>query len=146
LGGRLQTPVPLGEIGITYHFRKSYAGDSIFNMPDKTDIPENRLGIDGKWDLGIGIWFEGTWIGKSRYNGILKNQEMLTIGADYTFGIGNGLNTIIENLFLAYDEKAFKFENIFSFTGSTLSYPLGISDQISAIVFYDWTNQNLYNR
>jgi hypothetical protein len=145
LGGRFQTPVPLGEIAVTYHFRKANIGDSVFHMPDELAVGENRLGIDGKWDLGIGIWFEGSWIGKNRYTGLLKNQEMITFGADYTFGIGNGLNAVIENLILSYDETAFEFANTFAFTGSTLSYPLGISDQVSAIIFYDWKNRSLYN-
>jgi len=143
LGGRFQTPVPKGEIAISYHFREAYF-DSL-NSTERTEIAENRIGIDGKWDLGIGLWFEGSWIGKNHKLGFLTNQEMLTIGADYTFGIGNGLNAIVEHLFLAYDEKAFQFENPISFTGATLSYPAGISDNVSAVFFFDWTHGDIYN-
>jgi len=144
LGGRFQSPVPKGELAFSYHFRKAQA-DSSFADAQEAKTGENRVGIGGKWDLGIGLWFEGTWIGKNDDWGILKNQEMLTIGADYTFGLGNGLNTVIEHLFFSYDQKAFDFENTFSFTGTTISYPAGISDNISAIVFYDWASRNFYN-
>jgi hypothetical protein len=145
LGGRFQTPVPKGEMAISYHFRKTVTGDSVNHMPVNREVSENRLGIDGKWDLGIGLWFEGSWIGKNRYTGMLSNQEMLAIGADYTFGVGNGLNAVVEHLIISYDKSAFEFSNAFLFTGSTLSYPFGISDQVSTIIFYDWKNRNLYN-
>lgn len=143
LGGRFQTPVPKGELAFSYHFRKAVF-DTLNNF-ENAETPESRIGIDGKWDLGIGLWFEGSWIGKNQYTGILKNQEMLTIGADYTLQLGNGLNAGVEHLVLAYDEKAFQFANTINFTGVTLSYPTGISDNVSVILFYDWSHRDIYN-
>ena len=145
LGGRFQLPVPRGELALSYHYRKAdtrYLGNDI---PSNSSVNENRLGIDGKWDLGVGLWFEGAWIGKSQNTGIYTNQEFLNIGSDYTFGLGNGLNAIVEILIASYDEKAFGLTNINSFMGGSLSYPLGMFDNISAIVYYDWTHNNLYN-
>jgi hypothetical protein len=144
-GGRFQSPVPKGEMALSFHHRtadtRGIAGD--FQQYER--VGENRVGLDGKWDLGVGLWFEGTWIGKTRYSGFYTNQELLTAGIDYTFGLGNGLNVIAEHLVFALDEKAFQFNKSTSFTGVSLSYPLSMNDNLSGIVFYDWTHGNSYN-
>jgi hypothetical protein len=144
-GGRIQMPVPKGEVALSYHFREADTRGMGDTIPSYARVPENRVGIDGKWDWLIGFWFEGAWIGKSKNTGIFTHEEILNFGADYTFGLGNGLNVVVEQLLFSYDENAFAFANLFSFTGTSLSYPLGISDNISAIVYYDWKNNDLYN-
>jgi hypothetical protein len=145
LGGRLQMPVPNGEAAVSYHYRKADTRNIGENIPSFESVAENRVGIDAKWDLKIGLWFEGSWIGKSRNTGMFTNQEMMNLGADFTFGLGNGLNVVVEQLLVSYDEKAFAFSNAFSFTGSSFSYPIGLFDNFSAILFYDWSNHTLYN-
>jgi hypothetical protein len=42
------------------------------------------------------------------------------------------------------DEKAFTFKDPVNFTLLSLSYPLGLFDNISTALYYDWTNQNIY--
>lgn len=145
IGGRFQTPVPKGEVAISYHFRDADTRELGNSIPSYARVSENRFGIDGKWDLGVGLWFEGSWINKSKNLGMYTNQEILNCGTDYTFGIGNGLNVVFEHLLVSYDEKAFKFSNTVSFSGTSLSYPLGMIDNVSAIIYYDWTNNNSYN-
>jgi hypothetical protein len=145
LGGRFQFPVPKGEVALSYHFREADTRELGNGIPAHTQVAENRVGIDGKWDLEIGLWFEGSWINKNRNTGIFTNQEVLNLGADYTLGLGNGLNVVVEQLLVSYDEKTFEFANTLSFTGTSWSYPLGMFDNISAIFYYDWTNDNLYN-
>ncbi|HPG73422.1 MAG TPA: hypothetical protein PLM49_03960, partial [Bacteroidales bacterium] len=112
-GGRLQLPVPKGEVAFSYHNRevdKSGMGE----IPAIVEIVnENRFGLDGKWDLGVGLWFEAAWMHKSKNMGIFTNQFSACVGIDYTFGVGNGLNLIFEQLLFAYDEKPFAFENPF---------------------------------
>ncbi|MBT6007449.1 MAG: hypothetical protein HOG79_17140, partial [Prolixibacteraceae bacterium] len=76
---------------------------------------------------------------------MFTNQQILNIGADYTFGIGNGIYVIYEQLFASYGEKAFSFKNTTSFSLLNLSYPIGMFDNLSAIVYYDWTNNKSYN-
>lgn len=145
VGGRIQSPVPRGEAAISYHFRiaDTRSPDSIFSA--YAEIPESRIGLDGKWDLGVGLWVEGSWISKGKDIGSFTNQEILNAGMDYTFGIGNGLHMMIEQLVISYDLKPFEFSNAMTFTGLSLSYPMGLFDNLSAIVFYDWTNESLYN-
>lgn len=144
-GGRLQYPVPKGEIALSYHHRVADTRGTILSIPAFPKVPENRIGIDGKWDLGIGLWFEGSWTGKGKDLGKYTNSELVNIGSDYTFGIGNGLNLVVEQLIVAYDEKAFSFSNAASFTGLSLSYPAGTFDYISGILFYDWASNSIYN-
>jgi hypothetical protein len=143
-GGRFQSPVPKGELALSFHHRTADTRGMAGDFQQYERVGENRVGLDGKWDLGVGLWFEGTWIGKTRYSGFYTNQELLTAGIDYTFGLGNGLNVIAEHLVFALDEKAFQFNKNTSFTGLSLSYPLSLNDNLSGIVFYDW-HGNTYN-
>jgi hypothetical protein len=145
MGGRFQTPVPKGEAAISYHFRMADTHGLDTSFTAFSEVPENRIGIDGKWDLGIGLWIEGSWINKSRNNGSFTNQEIFNLGTDYTFGIGNGLYMQCEQLLVSYDESPFAFMHPISFTGISMSYPVGMFNSLSAIVYYDWTNDALYN-
>ncbi|HLO57257.1 MAG TPA: hypothetical protein VK179_00805 [Bacteroidales bacterium] len=144
-GGRFQSPVPKGEVALSFHHRIADTRGLTGDFQQYGRVGENRIGIDGKWDVGVGLWFEGTWIGKTRYSGFYTNQELFTAGIDYTFGLGNGLNVIAEHLVFALDENAFQFRKNTSFTGISLSYPLVMNDNLSGIVFYDWTHGNFYN-
>lgn len=109
------------------------------------EIPENRFGFDAKWDVEIGLWVEAALINKTRDIGQLTNQHLLTLGADYTFGIGNGVNLILEQVMISTDQRAFNLENRNNFTAFSLSYPLGIFDNVNAIIYRDWTNDNTYS-
>jgi len=142
-GGRFQFPTARGEAALTYHYREaavSELGNFAFDH-----IPEHRFGIDGKWDVGIGLWTEATWIHKTQDVGILTNQNLINLGADYTFGIGSGLNVVAEQLLISFDEQAFTFENTSTLTALSASYPLGLFDNLTMIAYYDWTDENLYN-
>ena len=50
-----------------------------------------------------------------------------------------------EQLLFSYDKKAFEFKNNHFFSGVSLSYPVGILDNVSAMVYYDWSDSKLYN-
>ena len=144
-GGRLQLPFPKGEAGLSYHHRDADSRDmdSLFAAIDR--IPENRIGLDVRFDLVVGCWLEGSWIGKRKDLGILTHQHLLNLGLDYTFGIGNGIYTAFEQLIVSADEKAFAFEDPFTFSLLTLNYPISIFDNLSAIVYFSWENHSLYN-
>jgi hypothetical protein len=145
LGGRYQHPLKNGELGLSYHFREADTRQLGNGFPAIDGIPENRIGFDGRFDFKMGIWFEAVWINKSEPIGALTNQEIFNLGADYTFGIGNGLHATVEQLLFSSDEKAFAFSKNVAFTGLSLSYPLGIVDNLSGIVYFDWTRNKAYN-
>jgi hypothetical protein len=145
VGGRFQTPVPKGEAAISYHHRSADSSDLSFPDYQYANIPENRIGFDVKFDLAIGCWLEASWINRSKDIGNITNQEILNLGADYTFNVGNGLNIIFEQLLAANDEKAFEFDQTISFSLLNMNYPIGLFDNINVIIYYDWKNNATYN-
>jgi len=145
-GGRFQFPIPTGQMALTYHYRNTDTRDLAQSIPATYEhVPENRIGLDARMDVAVGLWFESTWIRKSRNSGMFTNQEIFSAGADYTLGVGNGLYILCEQLIYSNDEKAFAFEQLVSYTGVSLSYPIGIADRLNAIFYYDWNNNNAYN-
>ena len=144
-GGRVQVPVSRGEAAISYHHRKADNTGMMIFPEQSPEIPENRLGFDAKLDLKAGIWIEGSWTRKKKNLGRFTNQEILNAGIDYTFGIGNGLYMAYEHLMISWDEKPFAFSDKTSFSLVTINYPAGLFDRLSAIVYYNWTENRTYN-
>lgn len=140
-GGRYQTPIPRGETGFSYHHRNVVLSDSM--KPYEYGI-ENRFGFDARFDVVVGFWIEGSWANYNKNMGMFTNQEIINAGLDYTFGLGNGLYFVYEQLVASYDENPFEFRNVTTFSLLNLSYPIGLSDNISAIVYYDWSGHKSY--
>ncbi len=92
-GGRLQSPLLTGEIGLTYHHRRADMRDllPVLAAVGSPFAPEDRYGIDGKWDLGIGLWGEGVIVRQEPVLPRVMYQRQWTVGADYTFDVGSGL-------------------------------------------------------
>ncbi len=145
-GGRIQFPALKGEIALSYHNREVDYSKSVFDTTiiDLPNSNENRLGLDGRWDIGVGLWFESTLIHKDIPKTNLPWQQQINIGIDYTFGIGNGLNVINEFLWVSASQSAFQPKNSISFSAMALMYPIGLLDNITAMIFYDWTNNDWY--
>jgi hypothetical protein len=146
-GGRIQMPLYTGEVGLTYHHREADFSQLSIPIPDSTvssSVPENRLGLDGKWDIGVGLWFEGTLIQHKTDLDDLKYQRALTLGMDYTFDVGNGLTVIGEYFVSALANKAFENGEGKRFSGLSVNYPMGLVDNLAAILFYDWDNKDWY--
>jgi hypothetical protein len=144
-GGRIQIPVPTGEAAITYNYRIADTRNFIGLNQAYSEVSENKLGFDIKLDMIVGLWFEGSWTNKNKDLGIFKNQEILNLGTDYTFKVGNGLYFIFEQLLASYDETPFGFKNSTSFSLMSVSYPVSIFDNLSAIVYFDWNKKKAYN-
>ncbi len=144
-GGRFQTPVPRGEAALTYHYRTADSRD--FYDPEYLfeKIPEHRIGLDAKFDMVVGCWMEASWVKKDMDLGPLTNQNILNLGVDYTFGLGNGLTIIYEQLFAGFGANAFEYDQKVTFSLINITYPIGLFDNISAIVYYDWGSNNAYN-
>tara|TARA_R110002051_G_scaffold48308_2_gene95313 strand:- start:65752 stop:66885 length:1134 start_codon:yes stop_codon:yes gene_type:complete len=140
-GGRVQFPVTKGELALSYHHRTADPKD-ILTPVTFDHIAEDKFGIDGKWDVEVGLWFEVTYSLKSENIGILTNQSLMNFGIDYTFGIGNGLGIILEHLISSYDDKAFKYANNNHISALNATYPLTMNDSLSAVVSHDWVSNN----
>jgi hypothetical protein len=144
-GGRLQLPVPGGEMALSYHHRSTEIQTFSGSPVEDGTTPENRIGWDGKWDVGAGVWFESVYLWKSEAEEPFGRQLMLNTGLDYTFGLGNGLTALYEHLLFSYGTNSVDLNNALSFSALSVNYPLALADGLSATIFYNWNSQMLYN-
>ena len=145
VGGRLQLPVPSGEIAFTYHFRIADTRNLSESIYQFEKVNENRVGFDIKLNLFTGIWFEGSMVTRNKELGINSTQKIFNAGMDYTFNIGNGIYAVFEQLLAAGGERSLDFQNRISYSLLSLSYPVGISGRLGSISYYDWGNRKAYN-
>lgn len=142
VGGRLQLPTKKGEIALSFHQRTATTADHAF-LPAYDKIPEQRVGIDGKWDLGIGLWFELAYIRKHKDLDVLTHQTQLNIGADYTLPIGNGLGVTLEHLTTSYDRSFLAATAPIHISAALFNYPLSLFGSLSAVGVYSWEGSNV---
>ncbi len=143
-GGRVQMPVPVGEIGLSYHQRRvapDTLGLGLF-VPQIEDFTERRIGVDGKWDVGVGLWFESTITHRDISEPELRYEKLITVGADYTFDIGNGPHVLFEQFMRSTSEDLFDSGETHHISALAADYPLSLLDSVSATVYYDWENDN----
>lgn len=144
-GGRLQLPAPRSEIAFTYNNRE--VEDSLVIAGSSTGsfhFNEQKFAVDIKADLEIGIWAEGV-LKYSNTDIIPGYEKMITLGADYTFGIGNGLLLTFEYLGLSASDNLFSdTRSVTGFAGLSANYPISLVAGISAIVYYNPGSGDLY--
>jgi len=145
-GGRVQVPLGSGELAATYHHRRVDLSPVLLLPGSESlpSVPEDRVGLDGKWDIGVGVWFEGALVRQKTTLIPQPWRQSFTIGLDYTFGLGNGLNALIEHCQLESSAKAFRPGNGTSFSALLLNYPVGLLDKVTGIFYYDWKNKSAY--
>lgn len=144
-GGRIQVPLLNGEFAISYHNRfVEYIDFTSSIIPVQLNFTENRLGFDGKWDAIVGFYVEGSI---HHYNLELMYTpwtKMFNFGLDYSFAVGEGLSATHELLWLSTSQKLFKSDvNIF-FSALMVNYTIGFMDNISAMVYYNYSNKDWY--
>jgi hypothetical protein len=109
-----------------------------------SDYRENRYALDGRWDVEIGLWFEAVLQENNIENipleaaKIVKKAKMITIGADYTIGIGNGLHVLGEHMITALGEEVTEFEEDNQISAVSMNYPIGLFDNFQAMGYYSW--------
>lgn len=144
-GGRVQLPFFTGEIAATYHHRTA---DPTAILPDSITMgeqaAENRIALDTKVDLLVGLWAEASMTHQDLSFTEQKYKTMLNAGMDYTFGIGSGLNVMTEGFAYMQGEQAFGADENLAFGLLSATYPVSIIHSVNAMVFYDFTNNNLY--
>ncbi len=135
IGGRFEMPAGPGEIAVSTHNRRLN-----YNIGSGKEFNETRIGLDGKWDVGIGLWFESSiTITDAQNNPFLlpfKVQDMWNVGADYTVPLGNGLGVTIEYFRYHAGDKFLVEGNAVNVVGTMLTYPLSMLDNLSGMIFY----------
>ncbi len=137
-GARFQKIIPNGEIAISYHYRKTTFDQLKLINPYQIN-PEQRIGLDAKWDIGIGLWFEASYIERMKKIGPYSNQGLFLVGSDYTFNIGNGLNLIGEHFINFLGEKNISEESS-SISATSISYPISFIGSLNAFYYRQWKN------
>ena len=139
-GGRIQAPVFTGEIALSYHHRNADFTDLYSSIPgvDSPFYNQDCIGLDGKWDIGAGIWFEYVVKHNEADNELMEEYEhYLTVGSDYTFDLGNGLNLSTEYFRYQGAEKN-------NYISLALNYPFGLLNRVVAAVYYQWDKKEWY--
>lgn len=140
-GGRIQLPLKTGEVAFTYHHKTATSENNLL-FGDTEKIPQHRYGFDIKLDVEVGLWLEATYIHNTKNLGQFTHQNYTTLGVDYTFGVGNGLNVIAEHMVSSFNEDAFSFKENTNLSALSMSYPLGLFDNLSGFYYHDWGTAN----
>lgn len=145
-GGRFQYPVFTGEIAFTYHHRRLDMKKGLFGQWSlgNESAPESRFALDGKWDIGVGVWIESAIIRQETNLLPFKYQNLLNVGLDYSFNLGNGLHVLAEHLIIEASDRAFRSGESAKISAIYMNYPFGLVDQMIGIFYYDWENHDLY--
>ncbi|UCD93512.1 MAG: hypothetical protein JSU69_06990 [Candidatus Zixiibacteriota bacterium] len=145
-GGRVQLPVPGGELAVSYHHRRAQlSGGSDIAVPREGDkFPENRFALDGKWDIGVGLWLEGVLIHQNARSLSYRWRRLVNVGVDYTFELGSGVSVLGEHIIIDRSRKALGSGSGANMSALSVSYSLGVIDYVSGIVYYDWDNEQFY--
>ncbi|MCD4820089.1 MAG: hypothetical protein K8S23_15505 [Candidatus Cloacimonetes bacterium] len=132
-GGRFQYPFEFCEAAFTYHHRKL----------EDNNILENRFGFDARWDFVIGLWIEAVATKYSETKFAPNWEKYLTLGADYTISIGNGIHILGEYFVYSQSESDF-FESSYQSESSAVSfnYPIGLFDSAVAMMVYNWESED----
>jgi len=73
-----------------------------------------------------------------------RHETYYSLGLDYTFKIGNGLNFITEFFHYSNNPEEAEQKTKSNFSSLSLNYPFTLSHNISCFVNYNWETQELY--
>ena len=138
LGGRAQLSIFGGEEALSYHFRK------LKKLSDINPEEEHRLALDGRWDTFVGLWYEATLSMYTTEAKLEKSHKYLTVGTDYTIGIGNGVHALAEHLYQATaNDQPLSSVDEMNHTALQLEYPIGLYESLQGFAVYDWEMEKL---
>lgn len=137
VGGRFQFPVLHGEMAVACHTRQ--VDLSGYFLPN---YDEQRFALDGRWDIGVGLWFEAVAQHQEIAFVSYKWLKLTTMGMDYTFGVGNGLHVLGEHMVLSAAENLPEWKENYHFSAFFVNYPVTLFDAVSYIGYHDWDQKN----
>ncbi len=138
-GGRVQHPVWDGELAVTVHTRE--VDGSEYDAPD---FNESRLALDGFRDVGVGAWFEAVLQRRDTDALAHKWTKRISVGVDYTFGLGNGLHVLGEHMAVSLSEEALGWDEDTEVSAFSMNYALGLFDSLTAMGWYSWDSRKFH--
>jgi len=146
IGGRMQFPLPKGEVAVSYNHRTPDLGavPSPISHFGTLTYPEDKIGLDVKLDIGPGVWAEYSLTHNRIDSAIIAPwTKLLTLGIDYTFSVGNGLYIASEYFRYSSANEIFTPGSNITFSTLTVNYPIGIN-KIGSIIYYNWKDHSWY--
>ncbi len=146
-GGRFQLPLGKGEAALSFHHRHAelFLATDTLPVVIQDRYPESRIGLDGKWDLGVGLWFESTLMQSHTNNVMIRRWETyFNFGMDYTLPLGNGLNLTAEYFRYGRTDDLTEKGQHTTYTAVAANYPIGVLNNIMGMVYYNWDQQDWY--
>ena len=137
-GGRTELSTNKGEWGFTFHHDPSKSLQTIGQMEIPIFSPQNRLAIDYRYDGYIGFWNESTRI---QFDDL--EIGMITIGADYTLPVANGILVMTESMHIT--SKTNDSTSTQLYTAFMASLPVGMIHQFMFISQIDWEENLNYH-
>lgn len=119
-GFRYQFLIKNSELAFSFHHKNQNNG-----------LNQNKFGFDIFCDYYLGMWSE---ISSEITEESSKTE--ITLGADYTFPIFTGLHLLVENITIHNDD------NISNNSAMMVDLPLGLFDNFSSIVLWDYQNKS----
>lgn len=140
-GGRLQLPVPKGEIGFSYNHRKADFSALTGQLPfsGDTEFQEDMIAFDAKWDIGPGIALEYSGRINGKDNPFAGRWEhYISAGIDYTIPAGNGLYLLAEYFNYSGTLPGGQGSIKSNYTALSFSYPVFLTHNLTGAVYYEW--------
>lgn len=131
-GLRYEFPLLSTETGLSLNHRPISSPSTV----KKTT--ESRLALDIRYDTFAGLWLESS----ANYAPKLETKWSLqsVLGADYTFGLGNGLYLLAEAGIKHSSDDLSTLRSRELSSSVMMNYPLGLLDTIHYLAFANWDN------
>ena len=129
-GCRFQHPVPMGELAFSMNHRTVET-----TLGAASRYRETKIGLDGKWDVGPGLWFEDSFTATSKASPLKEGWNSLTVGSDVTPEGLDGLSFTFEHMLNTTYSNASNSSNL---SALSATWPINLFHRISGIVLYSW--------
>lgn len=129
IGGRVDFPLLSGYVGVNTHYRPEV------EHPAAESANEYRFGLDGRWDIEVGFWFEtAASFYRDKAN---EDYSYLTVGFDYTI---QGVTFTGEHFMVtpnSFIDTDFYKNRLRETSALAANRSLGLLDEIGTTVYYE---------
>ena len=136
-GGRAEITSSVGEFGFTYHQAPSKSMQPIGQVGVPIYNSHNRVAIDYRFDGFIGLWNESALVRSDK-----SKIGLITIGADYTIPVANGILVMAESMYVTNKNNTVNSDQTHSVFLASL--PIGMIHQIMYISQINWNEEKTY--
>jgi len=133
LGFRFQQPVPMGEMALSFNHRTVET-----DLGAASRYQETKIGLDGKWDVGPGLWFEDSFTATSQASPFKSGWNCLTVGTDLTIEGLDGLSFTFEHMLNTTYSTDTPNSSSMNLSALSATWPISIFNRLSGIVLYSW--------